>query len=66
MGKMRNTARINEILGESDGYSKTIRESMRMVKIMQIKICRKKRHVRIDNMGRMPKLICGKVAAGEI
>ena len=35
-----------------------------MVKTMQIKTCRKKRHVRIDSMKEMPNLICGKVAVG--
>ena len=37
---------------------------MRMVKTMQIKTCRKKRHVRIDGMKEMPNLICGKGAVG--
>ena len=35
-----------------------------MVKTMQIKTCRKKRHVRIDSMKEMPNLICGKGAVG--
>ena len=30
----------------------------------QIKTCRKKRHVRIDNMKEMPNLICSNVAVG--
>ena len=30
----------------------------------QIKTCRKKRHVRIDNMKEMPKLICSNAAVG--
>ena len=37
---------------------------MRMVKTMQIKTCRKKRHVRIDSPKEIPNLICGKVAVG--
>ena len=45
-------------------YSKTIRENRGMVKTMQIKTCRKKRHVGIDNMKEMPNLICGKAAVG--
>ena len=36
-----------------------------MVKTMQIKTCRKKRHVMIDSMKEMPNLICGKGAVGE-
>lgn len=31
---------------------------------MQIKTCRKKRHVRIDDMKEAPNEICGKIAAG--
>ena len=30
----------------------------------QIKTCRKKRHVRIDNMKEMPNLICSNAAVG--
>ena len=32
--------------------------------IGQIKTCRKKQHVKIDDMKEMPNLICGKVAVG--
>ena len=32
--------------------------------IGQIKTCRKKQHVRIDDMKEMPDLICGKAAVG--
>ncbi len=35
-----------------------------MVKTMQIKTCRKKRHVVIDSMKEKPNLICGKAAVG--
>mgnify|MGYP006807936515 FL=1 len=32
--------------------------------IGQIKTCRRKQHVRIDDMKEMPDLICGKAAVG--
>ena len=32
--------------------------------IGQIKTCRKKQHVKIDDMKEMPNLICGKAAVG--
>ena len=31
---------------------------------MQIKTCRKKRHVQIDDMKKAPNEICGKIAVG--
>ena len=31
----------------------------------QIKTCRKKQHVKIDDMKEMPDLICGKTAVGR-
>ncbi len=35
-----------------------------MVNHGQIKTCRKKQHVKIDNMEKVPNLICGKFAVG--
>ena len=46
-------------------YEKTITGKQRTVNDEQIKTCRKKRHVRIDNMKEQSNLICGKFAVGR-
>lgn len=40
------------------------REKETKGQIEQIKMCRKKQHVRIDDVKEMPDLICGKSAVG--
>ena len=46
------------------GCRKTIGQRQRKVKWKQMKTCRKKFHVKIDNMKELLDLICGKVVVG--